>query len=411
MNNVSKKVITKVIISIFTSTFGLVIIGLMFLLYLFGAVVGFNSGSVDGTTQDDYKISIKLVEEYKDYQSDLEEKKEVNLTLKYIYAMDSVNREGSFEPLLPINVNDENSMCFFDSEKENIYDDEHKKEVYDCLGYDNNQINMFEYGLRYYEQFGEDDESNYTGTFLRPIENGVITNEFMGVDLGSAQTGHTGIDIGGKVGEPIYAMADGVVIRAGFQSEAGNNVIIKHKIENKDYVSFYGHMNKTPLVKVGDKVTVNTKLGELGATGNVTGPHCHFEIQVNTTTNNHDKAVNPREYIDFPKINVPYHGRGTSGNIDSDKKTIMKKGGVKESDYGHADYIIFHESSWNYTATNASSGAYGLCQALPPEKLADAGDDWKTNPITQMKWCNTYAHEAYGSWAKAEEFWRANHWW
>jgi hypothetical protein len=50
------------------------------------------------------------------------------------------------------------------------------------------------------------------------------------------------------------------------------------------------------------------------------------------------------------------------------------------------DKIVSHESGWDYTATNSSSGAYGLVQALPASKMSSAGSDWKTNPATQIKW-------------------------
>ncbi|HEY0496308.1 MAG TPA: hypothetical protein VGD48_11215, partial [Kutzneria sp.] len=48
--------------------------------------------------------------------------------------------------------------------------------------------------------------------------------------------------------------------------------------------------------------------------------------------------------------------------------------------------IVTRESGWNYTAQNPSSGAYGLVQALPGDKMASVGDDWRTNPATQIKW-------------------------
>ncbi|WP_235438792.1 transglycosylase SLT domain-containing protein, partial [Streptomyces yangpuensis] len=59
--------------------------------------------------------------------------------------------------------------------------------------------------------------------------------------------------------------------------------------------------------------------------------------------------------------------------------------------------IVSRESGWNHTATNASSGAYGLVQALPASKMASAGADWKTNPATQIKWGLDYMNERYGS--------------
>ena len=49
------------------------------------------------------------------------------------------------------------------------------------------------------------------------------------------------------------------------------------------------------------------------------------------------------------------------------------------------DSIVDHESDWNPKATNPESGAYGLVQALPADKMASAGADWKTNPKTQIK--------------------------
>ncbi|MER7823112.1 transglycosylase SLT domain-containing protein [Streptomyces sp. NPDC096097] len=74
------------------------------------------------------------------------------------------------------------------------------------------------------------------------------------------------------------------------------------------------------------------------------------------------------------------------------------------------DKIISHESGWDHTATNASSGAYGLAQALPASKMASAGADWKTNPATQIKWGLDYMNDRYGSPVGAWNFWSANHW-
>ncbi|QKV92810.1 transglycosylase SLT domain-containing protein [Streptomyces sp. NA02950] len=72
--------------------------------------------------------------------------------------------------------------------------------------------------------------------------------------------------------------------------------------------------------------------------------------------------------------------------------------------------IVDHESGWNYKATNASSGAYGLVQALPGSKMASAGADWRTNPATQIKWGLNYMNDRYGSPCGAWSFWQANSW-
>jgi len=72
--------------------------------------------------------------------------------------------------------------------------------------------------------------------------------------------------------------------------------------------------------------------------------------------------------------------------------------------------IVNHESSWNYQAVNASSGAYGLFQALPAGKYSSAGADWRTNPATQIKWGLNYMNERYHSPCGAWSFWQANSW-
>ncbi|KPC80285.1 MULTISPECIES: transglycosylase SLT domain-containing protein [Streptomyces] len=73
--------------------------------------------------------------------------------------------------------------------------------------------------------------------------------------------------------------------------------------------------------------------------------------------------------------------------------------------------IVERESGWNYKATNPSSGAYGIMQALPGSKMASAGADWQTNPATQIKWGLSYMNsDRYGSPCAAWSFWQANHW-
>lgn len=90
----------------------------------------------------------------------------------------------------------------------------------------------------------------------------------------------------------------------------------------------------------------------------------------------------------------------------------MASAGIAASDYGYVNYIVGRESGWSTTKYNyAGSGAYGLCQSLPASKMASAGGDYMTNPITQLKWCNSYAVGRYGSWAAAYDFWITRHWW
>lgn len=98
-------------------------------------------------------------------------------------------------------------------------------------------------------------------------------------------------------------------------------------------------------------------------------------------------------------------------NPSGSKADWMRAAGISDADFGYVDYIISHESGWNYHAVNRSSGAYGLPQSLPAGKLASAGADWRDNPVTQLRWANNYAVGRYGSWGGAYRFWVTNHWW
>jgi Transglycosylase SLT domain len=86
----------------------------------------------------------------------------------------------------------------------------------------------------------------------------------------------------------------------------------------------------------------------------------------------------------------------------------MARSIVPSGQYQCFSNIVDHESSWNYRAVNASSGAYGLVQALPGSKMSSAGADWQTNPATQIKWGLSYMNERYGSPCDAWSYWQAN---
>lgn len=83
---------------------------------------------------------------------------------------------------------------------------------------------------------------------------------------------------------------------------------------------------------------------------------------------------------------------------------------VPSGEFGCFDWIVTHESGWDVHATNPSSGAYGLGQALPGDKMASAGSDWRDNPVTQIKWTLGYMDERYGSPCSAQSFWEAHNW-
>ncbi|WP_225427488.1 phage tail tape measure protein [Ligilactobacillus agilis] len=100
----------------------------------------------------------------------------------------------------------------------------------------------------------------------------------------------------------------------------------------------------------------------------------------------------------------------TSPKPTGDHKHWMKQAGIPESWFSLVNWIVTRESGWNPKATNPSSGAYGLPQSLPGNKMASAGKDWRTNPITQLKWMYSYIKGRYGNAANAQRFWQAHHW-
>ena len=67
------------------------------------------------------------------------------------------------------------------------------------------------------------------------------------------------------------------------------------------------------------------------------------------------------------------------------------------SQFSCLDQLWNRESGWSLTASNASSGAYGIPQSLPGSKMASAGADWQTNPATQITWGLSYIADRYGS--------------
>lgn len=103
----------------------------------------------------------------------------------------------------------------------------------------------------------------------------------------SRATFHAGLDISGDTGDPIYAAADGTVKSAEYSSAHGNNVWITH---SNGIRTHYSHMSKL-LTVAGANVSKGDIIGKLGSTGRSTGPHLHYEVNVN------GNQVDPRPYL------------------------------------------------------------------------------------------------------------------
>ena len=105
------------------------------------------------------------------------------------------------------------------------------------------------------------------------FDSPVITNSF--------RNGHNGIDITGPIGTKIYSVMQGKVFYEGNDKQMGNIIIISHK---NGYITKYMH-NKENFVKIGDSISLNKPIAEMGKTGSVLskkeGIHLHFELWEN----------------------------------------------------------------------------------------------------------------------------------
>jgi murein DD-endopeptidase MepM/ murein hydrolase activator NlpD len=122
-----------------------------------------------------------------------------------------------------------------------------------------------------------------------PIAHSYITSGFGGRadPFGGGAAFHKGIDFHANLGDPVLAVADGVVSYAGVRSGYGNVVEIDH---GNGYVTRYAH-NSRLLVQVGDLVRSGQQVAKAGSTGRSTGAHVHFEVWANGA------VVNPSKFL------------------------------------------------------------------------------------------------------------------
>lgn len=121
-----------------------------------------------------------------------------------------------------------------------------------------------------------------------PVQGGRVTDVF-----GSHQSWrtepHTGVDIGAVTGTPILAAAPGVVAEVKWQPGGGGNMtVVRHA---GDLSTVYAHQSRVD-VAVGQHVAGGQVIGAVGATGNTTGPHLHFEVKRGS-----GPAVDPAPYV------------------------------------------------------------------------------------------------------------------
>lgn len=104
---------------------------------------------------------------------------------------------------------------------------------------------------------------------------------------------------------------------------------------------------------------------------------------------------------------APAVGRPDPGSAKAFALEEVAQRGWDSSEYNCLVALWQKESGWNHLAMNRSSGAYGIPQSLPGEKMASAGADWATNPETQIRWGLGYIEARYGhpcgAWAHSQQ--------
>ncbi|MEK8128106.1 peptidoglycan DD-metalloendopeptidase family protein [Paenibacillus filicis] len=99
---------------------------------------------------------------------------------------------------------------------------------------------------------------------------------------------HRGIDIAGKLDDPVFAAASGTVQEVGYDNLHGHYVIVEH---SGDLRTWYMHLNSASVSR-GQLIAKGEPIGRLGTTGRSTGPHLHYEVQLQ------GKSTDPRRYLD-----------------------------------------------------------------------------------------------------------------
>ncbi|MFI2205837.1 M23 family metallopeptidase [Streptomyces sp. NPDC020192] len=126
--------------------------------------------------------------------------------------------------------------------------------------------------------------------FVAPITDSYVSTGYKASSSLWSSGSHTGIDFHAASGTPVHAVGSGTVVSTGWGGAYGNQIVIR--MADGMYTQ-YGHLSSLG-VTVGQQVTPGQQIGLSGATGNVTGPHLHFEAR---TTPDYGSDVDPVAYL------------------------------------------------------------------------------------------------------------------
>ncbi|GEN94685.1 tape measure protein [Pediococcus ethanolidurans] len=283
------------------------------------------------------------------------------------------------------------------------------------------------------------------GVAHTPGDGWKITSGFGGRGaVSGGYSSHDGVDFSGA--RLVRAMLPGIVSGYGGAPSGwgGSNgigeYIATHGLYNAIYQELNGKSNSGAkiLVKEGETVKAGDPIAELGPNAS----HVHVGVTKHPMFSIGGSGT--AGWLDVTKLkSAGKSGKNSKGSNNTIRKQVgggfwkliskiaglfgdasgsgdntvkpsgshknwLKEAGIT-SNFDKWNYIISHESGWNPKATNGGSGAYGLPQSLPGSKMASAGSDWRSNPITQLKWMKSYVSSRYGGIGNAYRYWLSHH--
>ncbi|WP_031103344.1 M23 family metallopeptidase [Streptomyces sp. NRRL S-146] len=147
------------------------------------------------------------------------------------------------------------------------------------------------------ERAAREAERKRLNTFVAPTSGSYVSTSYKASGGLWSSGSHTGVDFNAASGTSVHAVGAGTVVEAGWGGSYGNQVVIKM---NDGTYTQYGHLSSIG-VAVGQQVTPGQQIALSGATGNVTGPHLHFEAR---TSPEYGSDIDPVAYLRSRGVSV-----------------------------------------------------------------------------------------------------------